>query len=382
MKTKKKVTFDEAREARNARKKQENIVKVGPPSKQSEVVQKVVQDNRKDTVEKPAERTREEILKRKALPYVDVPPLKATLRMPATDPVTHSDTIDQTTKTGPAYKSRAPVEIGLDIEELVKTVLDMEISVPLKNLAGVSGAIQKEIRKQVTKSRVPTQHDDEAKVNLLVEEEKPMVQIGTLPVAAYMIMTDISDEIPEGHLIASDPVLQYLAENKDVNPEDLLLSRTDGALIVGKRSEDLRAIYATINRVGQEECLHDDGSQIVSMGKETAVQMGLTWDNTLRISMESASNHIERTLGIARDVRFSVGGLDLFLQVHILENPPYKVLLGRPFDTLTRCISKTESDGSSELILTDPNTRAVATVPTYARGVGPEELQKQRYQGF
>ena len=98
--------------------------------------------------------------------------------------------------------------------------------------------------------------------------------------------------------------------------------------------------------------------------------------------MESASNHIERTLGIAQDVRFSVGGLDLFLQVHILENPPYKVLLGRPFDTLTRCISKTESDGSSELILTDPNTRAVATVPTYARGVGPEELQKQRYQGF
>jgi hypothetical protein len=37
------------------------------------------------------------------------------------------------------------VEVGIDIEKIVESVLDLEISVPLRSLAGVSGHIQKEI---------------------------------------------------------------------------------------------------------------------------------------------------------------------------------------------------------------------------------------------
>ena len=77
-----------------------------------------------------------------------------------------------------------------------------------------------------------------------------------------------------------------------------------------------------------------------------------------------------------------VGGLNLFLQVHVLENPPYRVLLGRPFDVYSKSIVQTKSDGTSEVVLTDPNTKQIAIVPTYQRGVGPEELHKQRYQAF
>jgi len=39
-------------------------------------------------------------------------------------------------------------------------------------------------------------------------------------------------------------------------------------------------------------------------------------------------------------------------------------------------------DGSSDLTLTDPNSKKVVIVPTYPRGQGPEEIQKQKYQGF
>jgi hypothetical protein len=98
--------------------------------------------------------------------------------------------------------------------------------------------------------------------------------------------------------------------------------------------------------------------------------------------MESASNHIEKTLGLARNVSFSVGGLDLLLQVHILEALPYWVLLGRPFDTHASSIIQTRSDRASELVLTDPNTKRIVIIPTYNCGVGPEELQKQKYQSF
>ena len=85
-------------------------------------------------------------------------------------------------------------------------------------------------------------------------------------------MTNVSDELPEGHLITHDPVLKYLAENKKALPSDL---------IVAKLTEPLRAIYAVINQIAQEECLLDGGSQIVSMSKEVAVGLGLTWDPSI-----------------------------------------------------------------------------------------------------
>jgi hypothetical protein len=103
---------------------------------------------------------------------------------------------------------------------------------------------------------------------------------------------------------------------------------------------------------------------IVSMSKDAAIECGLTWDPTIRINMESASNHIEKTLGLAKNVRFSVAGVTAFLQVHVLEKPPYRILLGRPFENCTSCVTRTKIDGSSELELTDPNNNTIGSGPS------------------
>jgi len=362
----KRVAFD----LENERASISENIKRGPPSKQSEVVGKSSDHDLDLDKIRLAAKAKEEFLKGRALPYVDVQPIKANLRSPVSVPVK----TDQLPNIGPAYQTRAPVEIGLDIEQIIESVLDLEISVPLRSLAGVSGQIQKEIRKQVTKSRVPIEKgSDDNKASLFLDNGRQRIRLKNLPIAAYTIMTDVIDDIPEGSFVADDPILQYLSENKNVEAEDLVVAGT---------SESLRAIYMIVNRVGQEECLLDSGSMIVSMARERAVHFGLTWDPSIRINMESASNHLEKTLGLARNVRFAVGGINVFLQVHILEKPPYKILLGRPFDTFTSSVHKTNSNGTSELVLTDPNTKHVAVVPTYKRGQGPEELQKQAYQGF
>jgi hypothetical protein len=356
------------RNSENAEKEKENQTKTGPPGLKNSAAKKVAFVESDSEKTKAVEKMKAAVLKGKGLPYVEVPPLRPALRTSKYDFIKE----DQNTKIGPTYKSRAPVEIGLDIEGLVETVLDLEISIPLRNLAGVSNAVQKEIRKQVTKTKLPT--GSEKQVNLLVEEtEESLIKVETLPSEPYEAITESSDEIPEGHIVAADPVMQYLLENKDSNPNDL---------IVAKPSETLRAIYTFINRVGQEECLLDDGSMIVSMAKEVAVQLGLNWDPDIQINMESASNHVEKTLGLARNVCFSVGGLSFYLQVHVLENPPYRVLLGRPFSSLSSSTVITKPDGASEIHLTDPNTKKTAVVPTYERGIGPAVLQKQRYQAF
>jgi len=334
----------------------------------------------KETLREPEsiEHTKETRPRSGVLPYAEVPPIRPTLRPVAAT----SDSVDQTDRQKlslnrdkmferPVYKSKAPVEAGLDIEKLVESVLDLEINLPLRNLAGISVAIQKEIKKQMTKTR-QEQVSNAIEVNCL-DEPKQFTDIAELPIACSMVMSEVSDEIPEGHLVASDPVLQYLAENQGAKLSDLIVART---------SEPLRAIYANVNGVGQEECLIDNGSSIVSMAKETAIQKGLTWDPNLKINMESATNHVVETLGLARNVCFKIGGINVYLQVHIFENPPYKILLGRPFDAFATSVVRTAADGSSELVLTDPNNGQVSIVPTYKRGEGPEQMKQVKSQDF
>jgi hypothetical protein len=296
-------------------------------------------------------RNEDQIATRVSVPDEDLPP-KGSKRV--TEPVNQS----QPNET--VYKNRAPVEIGLDIEKLVESLMKTEVIVPMSNLVGVSAAIQKEIKRQLTKSRVPV-------------DERPPIYLNEMSFDSIIIEKDESDELLAGHITGGDPVLQFIAQNPGVDLKQLKQ---------GKMTEPLRAIYCFINGIGQEECVLDGGSMIVSMHKRVAVQLGLVWDPSISIEMESASNHIEQTLGVARNVCFGVGGLKLYLQVHILENPPYRVLLGKPFETLGSTVIQTFSDGSSEVVIKDPNTKRVAVVPTYERGKTPEDLQKTKYQDF
>jgi len=90
---------------------------------------------------------------------------------------------------------------------------------------------------------------------VVLQADKPRIRLEDIPIATYIIMTDVSDEILEGSFVADNSVLQYLSEHKDASPEDL---------IVAAISEPFRSIYMTviINRIGQEECVMDNGSMI------------------------------------------------------------------------------------------------------------------------
>ena len=294
---------------------------------------------------------------------LDLAPHKQSLM---TGPVNPCQSKDDVT-----YKNRAPVEMGLDIEKLVESLMKTEIIVPMSNLVGVSAAIQKEIKRQLTKSRVPV--EDRTVEKPITMDKRPTIYLHEVNFDTIIVEEDESEEIRAGCITGGDPVLQFLAQNPGADLKQL----KQGAL-----TKPLRSIYCNINGVGQEECVLDGGSMIVSMNKKVAVQLGLVWDPTIRIDMESASNHVEQTLGVARNVTFDIGGLRLFLQVHILENPPYRVLLGRPFETLAATVVQTYEDGSSEVVVKCPNTKRVAVVPTYERGKTPEDLQKTKFQDF
>jgi hypothetical protein len=66
----------------------------------------------------------------------------------------------------------------------------------------------------------------------------------------------------------------------------------------------------------------------------------------------------------------------VYLQIHIMSKPAYKVLLGHLFDTITESLVKNERDGSQTLILTDPNTGKRCQMHTYKQGKVSEILKQ------
>jgi hypothetical protein len=71
------------------------------------------------------------------------------------------------------------------------------------------------------------------------------------------------------------------------------------------------------------------------MSKVVAVKLEVTWDPDITVQMQSANRTPEQMLGLAKNVPFLFGPITVYLQVHVMEKPAYKVLLGRPFDMIT-----------------------------------------------
>jgi len=97
----------------------------------------------------------------------------------------------------------------------------------------------------------------------------------------------------------------------------------------------LRVIPVLVNGVTEEEALLDSGSQIVSMMRDVAAANKISWDPSLSIQLQSANESLSQTCRLAKNMPFTLGDVTVLLQAHIMEMAPYKILLGRPFDTIT-----------------------------------------------
>ncbi|KAJ3780471.1 hypothetical protein GGU10DRAFT_279342 [Lentinula aff. detonsa] len=135
---------------------------------------------------------------------------------------------------------------------------------------------------------------------------------------------------------------------------------------VAKPAHTIQAVNAI---VGDKviHCITDGGCSIVGMSDAVCNALGITFDPTKKIEIQSANRGVDLTLGLAKDVPFRFGEITVFLQVHIIPSPAYDVLLGRPFEILTQAIFHNFLSGEQHLTLTDPNNNRVVTIPTVKR---------------
>ncbi|OBZ74190.1 hypothetical protein A0H81_06078 [Grifola frondosa] len=69
------------------------------------------------------------------------------------------------------------------------------------------------------------------------------------------------------------------------------------------------------------EGIIDPGSQIISMSEEVCHALGLIYDPTIRLNMQSANGEVDQSLGLVRNVPFQVSDIVLYLQITLFDRP-------------------------------------------------------------
>lgn len=270
-----------------------------------------------------------------------------------------------------AYRVRAPVQKDGLPEEVARKLLAGDNTFSPGEVLGISPEVREITKNQLTKTRVSLPRKVVRLVTteptLPYEDEEPTdpgydaLMIDQLPVvSSYYVTTEQEGDMPPGSAIGGDAYTQYL--------ESLDETEKPRQIIVAGDSASLRVIYPVVNKRVVVECVTDSGSQIVSMSLAMAKELQLVWDPDIQIFMQSANGSLEKSIGLAKNVAFTLGDMTVYLQVHIINGPAYKILLGRPFEILTESTVQNYPDGSQTLTLKDPNSQRRVMVPTHSRG--------------
>ena len=123
----------------------------------------------------------------------------------------------------------------------------------------------------------------------------------------------------------------------------------------------------------------EDAAQ--SLRKEQQLKSAKVLQEDGGLVMEVANENTVRTLGRLRNLAISIGDIEFYLQVQVVGNAPFEVLLGRPFFALSACKTKDFPTGEQHISLTCPNTGVTVTVPTHERGPRLRQRKKDA-QGF
>ena len=132
----------------------------------------------------------------------------------------------------------------------------------------------------------------------------------------------------------------------------------------------LREVDVVINGKTIDTGVLDQGSQIIAIRADLAKQVGATINTKNRLEMEGANSSTSWTIGCAENLSMSIGNINFQVHAYVVENAPFRLLLGRPFHNLLLSRLEDNADGSVNLSIHDPTDQShTVQVPTKARRI-------------
>lgn len=140
----------------------------------------------------------------------------------------------------------------------------------------------------------------------------------------------------------------------------------DGTVLVAEDSLPLQCVDVVVNNQVIEGVL-DGGSQVCSMSQKKWKELSVPIRSDKKMVLEAANLTTSTTMGVVENLPIRIGDVELCLQVQVMRDAPYDLLLGRPFYSLAECVTKDFNSGEQYLTMKDPNTGHEITVPTRNR---------------
>ncbi|KAF9538176.1 hypothetical protein CPC08DRAFT_651529, partial [Agrocybe pediades] len=269
----------------------------------------------------------------------------------AQKPSTTTAPVSTEKKAEPAYRTLPPIHGAKAAKAVYERSLDSSITLSHRELYAIAPELRNLLREDITTRRIPASKDQQGSA------QQPLSTFTCLAVPQSQHRRP-----PHGATVISDPVETYLRSLRPGEEPD------HRRLIVAKESSALRSIVPLIDNNQVVECILDPGCQIVAMSEEVCHSLSITYDPTIVLNMQSANGTVDKSLGLAQNVPFLIDHLTIYMQVHVIRNPAYDILLGRPFDVLTESIVRTYRNEETTVTVHDPNSDRVITVPTIPRG--------------
>jgi hypothetical protein len=150
-------------------------------------------------------------------------------------------------------------------------------------------------------------------------------------------------------------------------------------LVVGHSSVPLREVSVLVNGSLWERALLDEGSTICVIRKDLWQDLGAHANPSNSMRMEGANSDVQTTLGEVQDVALTFGSITVYVQFQIVMKAPFRLLLGRPFFSLTKSSYDNIENHGSILTVRDPNDSSkVLAIPTMERSL----LRKEEDAAF
>jgi Protein of unknown function (DUF4100)/Aspartyl protease len=270
----------------------------------------------------------------------------------------------------PGFQTTAKVYDPLIAKAVYERAMETPITVTQRELLSLAPEVRTQIADVTIRKRIPREPIGTAPhraplSNAMIEEitdENAPIPTEESDQSPHTPVTFANRALPPNATVIADPYEAYLRDHGgSVNPGD-------PNAVVAAESSALRAILPVVDGQDKVEAILDPGCQIVAMSEEVCNALALHYDPTIRLNMMSANGGVDQSLGLSRNVPFLVGDITLYLQVHVLRNPAYDILLGRPFDVLTQSVVRNYPDETQTVTILDPNSGKKATVPTIPRG--------------
>ena len=148
-------------------------------------------------------------------------------------------------------------------------------------------------------------------------------RVNRIPV--YSATGEVSSELPTTSVLMATPVPMYTVPIMEL---DVQLS--------GKHPE---------------VALYDTGAELVCISTVAANELRLPFNPDLKIRMRDANGGTKTTFGVVENLEIGINGIAVIVHAWIIDNPPYRLLLGRPFQIAAQV--DTEETGGV-LVIKDP----------------------------